>query len=142
MRRGVPLAWAGTVVVASICGGPLPSAAQSPTAEADRTVAVQVLLDRARFSPGEIDGRSGPSTARAIEGFERTRGVSIGEAVAGVGEPPTVSYTIGVDDASGPFFDTKPQDKMEKAKLAARADSKRSQRPTTCCRDRCTPCWR
>ncbi len=104
------------VVAASICGGWLPCAAQSAPAERDRLLAVQVLLDRARFSPGEIDGASGANTVRAIEAFERTRGVKIAEAMAGA-EAATVTYTIGEEDVSGPFIDAIPDDMMEKAKL-------------------------
>ncbi len=105
------------VVAALICGGWLPCAAQSAPTERDRLLAVQVVLDRARFSPGEIDGASGANTVRAIEAFERARGVKIGEAVASAGEPATVTYTIGEEDVSGPFVDAIPADMMEKAKL-------------------------
>ena len=38
------------------------------------TLAIQVLLDRLQFSPGEIDGTEGLNTLNAIDAFERERG--------------------------------------------------------------------
>jgi lipoprotein-anchoring transpeptidase ErfK/SrfK len=116
MKRQVRVAVVIAVVSASICGVERPIAAQVAPAESDRILAVQVLLDRARFSPGEIDGTAGKNTTRAIEGFERATGGSVSDALATAG-PPTVSYTIGDEDGSGPFLASVPDDMMEKAKL-------------------------
>jgi lipoprotein-anchoring transpeptidase ErfK/SrfK len=114
MRRNLRLGVAASVVSASMWAVARPSPAQP--VEADRVLATQVLLDRARFSPGEIDGKTGPNTTRAIEAFERAKGLSIAEALA-TAEPATVSYTIGPEDVSGPFLEALPEDMMEKAKL-------------------------
>ena len=72
----------------------------------------QVMLDRAGFSPGVIDGRIGKNTRRALELFQRQRGNEPAPEV-----PMLLAYTITEDDVRGPFVQSIPEDMVEKAKL-------------------------
>jgi lipoprotein-anchoring transpeptidase ErfK/SrfK len=108
-----------------------PTSAQkraAPAADAQQSLAVQVALDRAGFSPGEIDGRNGPKTRQALTEFQksanlRPTGIPDEETIAAlrVAPDPLVSYTITGPDVEGPFIDKVPQDMMESAKLDALA---------------------
>jgi lipoprotein-anchoring transpeptidase ErfK/SrfK len=106
--------------------GTLPEPQKTQSAPAsDDALEVQILLDRAGFSPGEIDGKSGSNTVKAIAAFEAARRLPAGDTAAllkalGQGSAPAlVPYTITAEDAAGPFTPSIPKDLMEQSKLPA-----------------------
>lgn len=110
---------------------PAARAADHPANQAGATgdaglLRAQIQLERAHFSPGEIDGRGGSNTARAIAAFQRSRGLpDSGElddvtrkALDEDGVPVLVEYEVAAADVAGPFR-ALPGDMMQRAKLDA-----------------------
>ena len=92
-----------------------PKAAPAPKHQVDMAaVQTQVMLDRAGFSPGEIDGRIGPSTERALQAYTKNGGKSDALPADAV-----IAYRITEQDAAGPFTPNIPEDMVEKSKLPA-----------------------
>jgi lipoprotein-anchoring transpeptidase ErfK/SrfK len=76
------------------------------------TIRLQVMLDRAGFSPGAIDGRPGPSTRKAHETYRKQAGAATESTVE-----PLTRYRVTAEDAAGPFVTDIPSDLVEQSKL-------------------------
>jgi lipoprotein-anchoring transpeptidase ErfK/SrfK len=110
----------------------------SASAAGPAVLRLQILLDRAHFSVGEIDGRIGNNTASALSGFRVQQRLPAADTGAtptaarpvmgmpiwaalnrvqmNVAQDALVSYTITSEDLRGPFVKV-PVGMMEQAKL-------------------------
>ena len=89
-------------------------------------VKLQVLLDRAHVSPGEIDGTLGENTRKAIAAYVELKGLEPTEQITeelwraiteSDAEQALLSYKITEKDTRGPFYKKIPRDFRAKAAM-------------------------
>ncbi len=91
-------------------------AATSTAPVVSEGLATQIALDRAGFSPGEIDGRAGKNLERAMAAYKQSHEDDLsllGDA------PPLIDYTITDADVAGPFTPDIPPNLPDQAALDA-----------------------
>ena len=99
----------------------------TPEAKRNAMLRAQVLLARAHFSPGVIDGQDGGNVKNAIAAFEAAHDLTVDgamddqvwAALSKDEQPALTDYVITAEDVKGPFVAKIPTDYVEMAKLPA-----------------------
>jgi lipoprotein-anchoring transpeptidase ErfK/SrfK len=103
------------------------SSLPDPKALDPTLVKAEVLLDRANFSPGVIDGRMGENVHNALKAFDRAHGLPVSDelnaqtwqALTADTAPVLKVYTITPADIAGPYSPIVGEDFVKLSKLPA-----------------------
>jgi lipoprotein-anchoring transpeptidase ErfK/SrfK len=110
----------------NVVGDPAVTPPIAPGHSGPAVLRAQILLDRANFSPGEIDGSYGRNFRNSLLAFQKLRGIPESEVMdpatwAALNEdtqPVLHTYVIAKEDVAGPFRPA-PAPMAAKAKLDA-----------------------
>jgi lipoprotein-anchoring transpeptidase ErfK/SrfK len=97
-----------------------------PLARQQQMIRAQVLLDRAHFSPGVIDGKAGGNMRQALRAYQQANNLPVSgdldqatwnALVASDDRPVMTDYAITAEDAKGPYVKAIPKEYADQAKL-------------------------
>ncbi len=111
-------------VTPAIPNTPVAAPDSAPYDDVSPELRAQILLERAWFSPGEIDGEWGRNSRKALVAFQESRGLPVSSELdaatdAELGKdsaPLLVTHVIEEADVAGPFLPT-PAGMMAKSKM-------------------------
>jgi lipoprotein-anchoring transpeptidase ErfK/SrfK len=122
-----PIAGSAAVTAQPILTADWRTVGATPEARRNALIRAEVLLSRAHFSPGVIDGQDGGNLKNAIAAYETANQLPadgkmnepVWSALGKDPRPALTDYVITAEDVQGPFLSTVPKDMAEMAKLPA-----------------------
>jgi lipoprotein-anchoring transpeptidase ErfK/SrfK len=105
---------------------PQPDAADTAKTPSPTLIKAEVLLDRANFAPGVIDGRMGENVRNALIAYDKAHDLPAGGTLdqqtwtalnAGDHTPAMMSYTLTPQDVAGPWTPNVGENFVKMAKL-------------------------